>query len=328
MPKPFAAIGRLVSASFGAALLLGVGSAAAAEIAVTQYGTSLYGAPFTVAQAHGLFKKGGVDIDGFNGSAGGGTTVRNIMASPLPYGEVSLGAAIAAKRHGLDIVMVNVGTRSVAESSLLTMPNSPIKTLGDLVGKKVAVTSPRGSSEMILMMELKAQGIDPAKVQRIASGGYVNSLTMLEQGAVAAAGEIEPLSIIHSKDYRTLVRAADTLPPMTTSVGITTSAYAKTHREQIQAIIAARRTAVDQIYADPKGTAELLSREYKLDPHIASVAVDNMVKVRMWSPGDFNMDELDRTMAGLRLTGELEGAFDITTMIDKSFLPQDLQAKK
>ena len=117
--------------SLAAALIVAglAGAAHADEISVTQYKSSLYGVPYTVALAQGLFKKAGVDITGILGSAGGGTTVRNILASPTPYGDVALGAALAAQAQGLDIVIVNTGTRSVAESSLVTMPNSPVHSL-------------------------------------------------------------------------------------------------------------------------------------------------------------------------------------------------------
>ena len=73
------------------------------------------------------FKKAGIDITGILTSGGGGTTVRNILASKLPYGEVAVSAALAAQRQGLDVVIVNTGTRSVAEATLVTLPDSPVK---------------------------------------------------------------------------------------------------------------------------------------------------------------------------------------------------------
>jgi len=72
------------------------------EISVTQWGSSLYGLPYAVAMHDGLFKKAGVDITGILSSGGGGTTVRNILASKTPYGEVAVSAALAAQRQGLD----------------------------------------------------------------------------------------------------------------------------------------------------------------------------------------------------------------------------------
>jgi NitT/TauT family transport system substrate-binding protein len=301
--------------------------ALADEISVTQWGQSLYGAPFAVAMDKGLFKKAGIDITGVIGSGGGGTTVRNILASTTPYGEVALPAALAAAREGLDLVLVNVGTRTVAESTLVTMPNSDIKTINDLIGKKVAITSPKSSSEMIFLMEMKAKGIDASQVARVAAGGYPPALTMLEQGAVSAAGLIEPLSIIRKDRYRTVIAAKDVLPPMTTSVGITTREFAKAHPDKLRAIIAGRRAAVEAIYANPDEAAAILQKTWNFDPAIAREAVRNMIGPKMWSLGDFDRAELDRTVEGLRLIGEIKGEIVWDKLIDQSFLPADLQRK-
>lgn len=301
--------------------------AQADEISVTQWGSSLYGLPYAVAMDKGLFKKAGVDITGILSSGGGGTTVRNILASKTPYGEVAVSAALAAQRQGLDLVIVNVGTRSVAEASMVTLPNSDVKSVADLAGKKVAITSPKGVSEMLLLMVLKEKGVDAGKVTRVASGGYVNGLTLLEQGGVSGAVLIEPLSIIRKDKYRTVYRAGDILQPMTTSVGITTREFAKAHPDTLRAIIAGRRAGVDATYADPAGAAKLLETSFKLTPEVAREAVDNMVKSRMWSDGEFDRAELDRMTDGLKLIGELQGDVDWPKLVDTSFLPADLKAK-
>jgi NitT/TauT family transport system substrate-binding protein len=314
-------------ALFTLSLAMQATTALSEEISVTQWGSSLYGLPYAVAMDKGLFKKAGVDITGILSSVGGGTTVRNILASKTPYGEVAVSAALAAQRQGLDLVIVNVGTRSVAEASMMAMPNSGVRTVADLAGKKVAITSPKGVSEMLLLMVLKAKGIDAGKVTRVASGGYVNGLTLLEQGGVSGAVLIEPLSIIRKDKYRTVYRAGDILQPMTTSVGITTREFAKAHPDTLCAIIAGRRAGVDATYADPAGAAKLLQADFKLTPDVAREAVDNMVKSRMWSDGEFDRVELDRMTEGLKLIGELNGDVDWPKLVDTSFLPADLKAK-
>jgi NitT/TauT family transport system substrate-binding protein len=300
----------------------------AAEISVTQWGISLYGAPYAVAMEKGFFKDAGVDITGIIGSGGGGTTVRNILASPLPYGEVALSAALAAQRQGLDVVIVNAAIRSAAESTLVTMPESDIKSLKDLAGKKVAITSPKGVSEMLLLMELQKAGVDPASVTRVASGGYSNSLTLLQQGEVAAAGMIEPLSIIRKAEFRTVVRAKDILPAMTTAVGITTREFAEANPGVIKAIIAGRRAGVRAIYADPAAAAEIVGRTFTLDPKVAQEAVANMIGPRYWSEGEIDQAELDETVKGLTLIGEVQDDIDWSKLIDTAYLPPELQAKQ
>jgi NitT/TauT family transport system substrate-binding protein len=325
IPSPGA---RMVGGAVLAAALLAAPIARADEIAITQWGQSLYGAPFAVAMEKGLFKKAGIDITGIIGSAGGGTTVRNILAGATPYGEVALPAALAAARDGgLDIIIVNVGTRTIAESTLVTMPGTQIKSLEDLVGKKVAITSPKSSSEMIFLMELKAKNIDASQVTRVAAGGYPAALTMLEQGAVSAAALIEPLSIIRKDRYRTVVAAKDILPPMTTSVGITTREFASKNGDKLRAIIAGRRAGVEAIYADPAEAAAILQKMWNFEPAIAKEAVNNMIGPKMWSLGEFNRAELDPTVEGLKLIGEVKGEIDWGKLIDQSYLPKDLQGK-
>src|SRR5450759_4124931 len=155
----------------------------------------------------------------------------------------------------------------------------------------------------------------------VSAGGYPPALTMLEQGAVSAAGLIEPLSIIRKDRYRTVIAAKDVLPPMTTSVGITTREFAKAHPDKLRAIIAGRRAAVEAIYANPDEAAAILQKTWNFDPAIAREAVRNMIGPKMWSLGDFDRAELDRTVEGLRLIGEVKGEIVWDKLIDQSFLP-------
>lgn len=314
---------RAVLAGVGAIVTPGV--AWGEEISVTQYGTSLYGLPFTVAQEIGAFERAGVHLTGFMGSGGGGTTVRNLFASATQYGEVAAGAALAAAAAGLPVLMVNVGTRSVAEASLVTMPGSAVRGLADLVGQKVALTSPKGVSEMLFLLAMRQAGLDAAGVTRVYSGGYGPSLTLLEQGGVAAAALIEPLSILRAARYRTVLAYRDVLPAMVTSVGITSPAYAKEHGEVLRAIIAGRREGVRSIYHDPAAAGVICARAYDLPPGVAAVAVQNMVGPRMWSEGEFVQAELDRMVDGLELIGQVAGTPDWARLIDRSLLPDDLR---
>jgi NitT/TauT family transport system substrate-binding protein len=71
-------------------------AAQAETITVTHWGGQFYGVPYAVAMEKGFFKKNGVDITGILTAAGGGTAVRNTLAGGIPFGEVSLAAAVQA----------------------------------------------------------------------------------------------------------------------------------------------------------------------------------------------------------------------------------------
>src|ERR1035437_1704815 len=100
----------------------------AEDVVVTQYKADPSGAPFGVGIEKGFFKKAGVDITEVISGEGGGTSVRNVIASALGYGDVSPAPVISAIREGQDIKIVNFGTRSLASNVVVVMPNSPIKT--------------------------------------------------------------------------------------------------------------------------------------------------------------------------------------------------------
>jgi NitT/TauT family transport system substrate-binding protein len=191
----------------------------------------------------------------------------------------------------------------------------------DLMGAKGG----SGSGEVIGAL-LKAKGIDASKIQRIAAGGYTQGLTMLEQGAVSACVLIEPLSILRKDSYRTVVRAKEILPAMTTSVGITTREFAKSNPDKLKAIIAGRRMAVRRIYEDPVNAANIVAKAFNMDPKLAKEAVENMIGPQMWTEGGFDLTELNRIGEGLQLIGELQTMPEWTKIIDASFLPTDLQS--
>src|SRR3984893_5534329 len=97
------------------------------EIVVSNYGVAANGMPFAVALAKGYFKEEGADVTGIISSAGGGTTLRNMLAGSAPYAEVTPNAVIAAVQQGLDIKIVSDNVLTVAEFVWCVKPDSPIK---------------------------------------------------------------------------------------------------------------------------------------------------------------------------------------------------------
>ena len=124
--------------------------AVAEQITVTHWGVLMYGAPYAIAIEKGEYKEAGLDIDGVLTSKGGGTTMRNVMASSLPYGEVALSAALAAMKQGIDLKIIHTGVRTAGEILWVTTPDSGISSVKDLAGKKVAFTSPKSVTDMLL----------------------------------------------------------------------------------------------------------------------------------------------------------------------------------
>jgi NitT/TauT family transport system substrate-binding protein len=309
----------------GAALTLAALPARAEEITVTHWGALMYGTPYAVAIKKGFFKEAGIEITGILTSKGGGTTVRNVMEGGLPFGEVALSAAVAAIQEGADIKIVMMGVRSAADIYWVVPPNSPIKTVKDLVGKKLAITSPKSVTDSLTTMVLNKHGIFD-KVERPALGTIGAGLTALDKGAVDSASLIDPLYSARKDKYRVLFAIKDELPPIAQTVGIAATKFMKEEPKKLRAIIAGRMKGVDFIYSNPKEAAKILSETYdKLPLPVAESAVGNNIGIKYWGRGGFEYAAMDEMLKALKIVGALKAEVDWKKMVDTSFLPEELK---
>ena len=325
--KPVASIGWRAAAA--AVIALGLARSAGAEtITVTHWGAAFYGAPYAVAIAKGLFKQRGVDISGVLTSTGGGTSVRNTLAGDLPYGEVALPAAIEAIRAGQPLKIVCAGAESVADILWIAKPDSPLNSIHDIVGKKIGYTSPGSVTNMLILMAMKAQGIDASKVTLVPAGGIGANLTAVLSGAIDAGMSGEPVWSQEKSKVKPVFWTKDVLPPdMTQTVGIVTDELAKSGPERIRAIIEGRREGVKFIEAHPDEAADIVAKTYNIDPALTREVFRHFLEIKYWSEGALNYAAMDRMAEGLKIVGKLKEPIDWQKISDLSFLPQDLQAR-
>jgi len=289
----------------------------AEQVTVTHWGVLMYGAPYAVAIEKGFYKEQGMDIDGVLTSKGGGTTMRNVMASDLPYGEVALAAAIAAINQGIKLKILHTGVRTAGEILWVVNPDSNIKSVKDLAGQKVAITSPKSVTEMLLILVSDKHGL---KLERIAAGGIGSGLTMLEQKGVVAAPVMDPVWAKVEKKFKPLFFVKDELPEAVQTVGVTTAEFAAANPGKLKKLIAARRKGVEFIYANPEEAARIVAKQYNLDEPIALTAVKNLVAIRYWSEGGFEYAGMDNMVKGLQVIGEASGPIDWKAHVDESLL--------
>lgn len=323
----FSTLARCALAAMLFCVLSPTAPAHSEQIVVTHYGALLGGAPIAVAIERGEFQRRGVDITGVISSIGGGTAIRNLLASSAGYGELSLAAALGAVRQGANVRIIVAGVPSIADILWVTMPNSGITSLRDLVGRRINITAPRSASETLAQMAMEAAGIQPGQIRLVATGEVAAGLSALERGGVDAALIVEPLWSARQDRYR-VAFTLDNLPRMTQLVGVTTVEAATRNPERIRAIVAARRAAVDYLYAEPEAAARLVAKQYgeSLPVDIAVRAVRHMVEIGYWGRGNIDVAPLEAMVDGMRRRGEWSGPVDWDRIIDRSFLPEDLRS--
>ena len=173
--------------------------ARAETITVTHWGGQFYGVPYAVAMEKGLFKKNGVDVTGILTAAGGGTAVRNTLAGGIPFGEVSLAAAVQAINAGQKLIIIGAGAWSVADQMWMVKKDSTLKSIKDLAGKQVAYTAPGSVSNMLILMALKASGMTPQQVKLVPAGDLGAIISAVGSGAVDAGFSDELIYAQHKE---------------------------------------------------------------------------------------------------------------------------------
>ena len=293
-----------IIAALALAALLPLRAMAAEQIVVSNFGVAANGMPYAIAMDKGFFKAEGADVSGILSSSGGGTTVRNLMTGHLSFGEIDLAGTVAAIQQGADLKIISDNVLTVAEFVWAVKPDSPIKTIQDLKGKKIGYTNPRSTSQALDILLLEQAGLKPDDAELVKTGGFGEAVVALNLGLIDASAIADPVWSKNKSQFRVLVSASDVLPPLCNVIGVTTGE-----------------------------AADIVAKAYNLDVEVAKSTIHNLVApsksgVPYWSAGNFDFAGMDRMIRAQKLVGALSGDVEWSKIVDTSFLADDLKPKK
>ena len=246
----------------GATAALHAPAAGAAEpvqlgIQVTSHPALEYAIPIVVAQQLGYTAKEGINIRTIAGSAGGGTEIRSLTQGGLDLGMVSTSAAIKAILAGEDLKIVGGGAQTAGTLCWVVKKDSPIKTIHDLIGKKVGYTSPGSVSETALILSLEAAKIDPSTVQTTSGGGVGGNMTLLSTGGLDCAFTLDPTLAQFADQVRVVFWARDYLPHFMQNVWVATSEVVRKNMPALGGFFRAWARGVDYVQGHPLQSARI-----------------------------------------------------------------------
>jgi NitT/TauT family transport system substrate-binding protein len=304
--------------------------AQAETITVTHWGGQFYGVPYAVAMEKGFFKKNGVDVTGILTAAGGGTAVRNTLAGGIPFGEVSLAAAVQAINSGQKLIIIGAGAQTVADQMWVVKKDSTLAGIKDLVGKQIAYTAPGSVSNMVILMALKTSGMTQQQVKLVPAGDLGANLSAVSSGAVDAAFSDELVYAQNNELVKPLFMVRDIMDPrMMQTVMITTAEYAKANPDIIKGLIGARREGLAYMLEHPDESADITAKAYN-NPNVTlfRAHIHELIKENYWSDGRLDYAAMNHMVEGLQITGQIKGDVDWSKYVDISYLPPDLRSSQ
>ena len=192
-----------------------------------------------VTHEKGFFRKRGIDSEVI--------TIRpNLSVIALQVGEIDYswmtGTVIRAAVKGLSLKLVTIGLKS-SFHTLVAQPN--IASVGELRGKKIAVSNVGATDDLVARALSQKAGLDPRRDAAVLSvGGSETRYQALLSGQMDAATLSLPHSVIaKQKGFRFVGSAGDVLHIPFTGIS-TTAAKIQRERDQVKRMIQAQIDAM------------------------------------------------------------------------------------
>jgi NitT/TauT family transport system substrate-binding protein len=281
--------------------------------------TQPYVIPWLVGQKEGFFTEHGVKIGQIVSSAGGSTTVRDMLTGGLPIADAGLPAVVQASATGVPVTVVAGATQSLYGIDFYTLAkNTAVQGIGDV--KSWGYTEPQSVTQALTYLLPAAARVSTNAVRRD-TGGAGAGVAMLESGAVDAV--VVPPSVL-AKDaapYREIASSTQLIPWFQQSVITTTPAYATSHPAVVKAVVAGYGEAVDWIAKNPDKAGQIYASYIKISPQSAEQIVTGAVAAHNWGIG-FNPLAISTAVKAMDLTGSTVDEKAVCKIFDPSYLPE------
>jgi sulfonate transport system substrate-binding protein len=192
------------------------------------------------------------------------------------------------------------GHPGFASNTFFVLKDSPIKTVTDLKGKKVAINAFGSAVDLVLRVALKKANLDPRRDVQIVEVTFANIASAIRESRVDCGVLVIPFLPAESAkgDLRPLFTGGDTLGPSSVVFQVATSKFIREQPDALRAFLddfvqglawyynpANREKALDLVADFTKSPRPVLAgyfitpRDYYRDPHgcVAASAVQKPI---------------------------------------------------
>ena len=153
----------------------------------------LYYLPLTIAEQLGYFKDEGLQVE-INDFAGGAKALQALVGGSADVVSGAYEHTISMQAKGQAItafVLQGRAPQIVLAVSTRTMPN--YKSIIDLKGKKIGISAPGSSTNMMANFVLSKGGLKPGDVAFIGVGTSAGALSAMRSGQIDAMSNLDPV---------------------------------------------------------------------------------------------------------------------------------------
>ncbi|WP_457394481.1 ABC transporter substrate-binding protein [Roseateles sp. P5_E1] len=284
------------------------------------------GLPFYAAVEKGYFKEAGLDVEALK-FAGAQQVMEAMLAgrcdgSSNGTGSGNLGVGEIASPGLFKIIATNPSNQKYVLDQFLVPKDSPVKTLAELKGKRVA-SGPGIQNKTLAMAVLERAGAPGTTVTELPIGQHVAALAA---GQVDAVYTLEPTGTVGRLNGTTRVLEAgviakyilgDPLAPWHGGSATLTTEFIKKHPAETKKYIAAYARGIELVRKDPAQARNFLKGYTAIEgPLTGEVPLASYMLYNEFTPSD--VAAFQKFFDLFTEKGVFEKKLDVTTLIYKA----------
>jgi ABC-type nitrate/sulfonate/bicarbonate transport system substrate-binding protein len=197
-----------------------------------------------------------------------------LLGGDIDYAEL-IGSVIRSAARNLPVRAISTGIKAPFFSIIA---QNKYKTIKDLKGTVIGLTSIGGTNYVSTRLTLKQLGLDPDKdVKLLAIGDEKIMYDAFKLGRVESVVLAPPFSVqLKREGYPILAQTADYVVIPFSGLG-TTIERIKTNRAQVKRLLKAEIEALRFIQANASGTTEVIRKRFNMEEKLARESYDVVV---------------------------------------------------
>lgn len=233
--------------------------------------------PPEIGAAKGIWERLGLDVKVLQ-YAGDGKMQQGLIAQEIEFG-LGSGPSMGFTARGAPAMAVGVIANQPLSMGLIVGPNSPVKTLQDLKGRKIGITT-NGSLTYWLARALSRKlGWDSDAIRTVPMGSISSQIAGLKSGQVD--GFIMSASVgymlAERNEGKVLLHFGDEIPDFHTHVIFATDKVMSSNPDVVRRFLRGWRETVDFMFANKRETIDLAHKITELPLKVQEEEFDKVM---------------------------------------------------
>jgi ABC-type nitrate/sulfonate/bicarbonate transport system substrate-binding protein len=276
--------------------------------------------PIDVGVATGLFAKNGLELT-VTGFAGDARLQQGLVSDSIDFG-LGSGPGMGFLAKGVPAKAVAAMAGAPMNMSLVVPYDSALKTLDDIRGKKIGITTVGSLTDWLLKRVVADKKWAPSEVTAVTVGGMDSTKAALKTGQID--GVVIALELGYAleaaKEWRVLAPLAPFAPDFHTHVIYARDDLIAKKPEVVERFLKGWFETIAFMRANKSKTVEITAKVLNLDQAVISRVYDEQIKI-FTADGHFDPKALVVIRQSLVEMGILQQVPDDSVMFTTRFLP-------